>query len=196
MGLGSSATGVMAGGLGVAAAATILTPVGPPLLLASILFGGSATAVNASSEAVNYRCEPNKMADRILTLHSVIMCISRLPATIDMQDEHIDATPESEDNQSSLHWTRTVMNGCKPLTLGALSAVSIVTEGREMKIAVHKIRAGNPCEKAQRLRVIKEEAGRNIPTDILSSQMEVIINRQKQVEETNADDGILKKHSF
>jgi len=192
VGLGSSATGVMAGGLGVVAAVTILTPVGPPLLLASILFGGSATAVNASSEAVNYRCEPNKMADRILTLHSVIMCISRLPATMDMQDDHIDVTRESEGNQSSLHWTRTVMNTVKPLTLGALSAVSIVTEGREMKNAVQKIRAGNPCEKAKRLRVIKEEAGSNIPTDILSAQMEVIINRQSQVEMTIDNESLLK----
>lgn len=191
VGLGSSATGVMAGGLGVAAAVTILTPVGPPLLLASILFGGSATAVNASSEAVNYRCEPNKMADRILTLHSVLVCISRLPAKMDMQEEHTDAMPESENNQSSLHWTRTVMNGCKPLTLGALSAVSIVTEAREMKSTVDKIRAGNPCDKAKRLREIKEEAGNNIPTDILSSQMEVIINRPSQVGETNANSCLL-----
>ena len=79
VGLGSSATGMVSGGLGVAAAATIFTPVGPPLLLASILFGGGATAVDAASEAVNYRSEPNKMADRILTLNSIINCISRLP---------------------------------------------------------------------------------------------------------------------
>ena len=138
------------------------------------------------------------MADRILTLHSVVVCISRLPATLDMQEEYTDSTPESrDDNQSSLHWTRTVMNGCKPLTLGTLSAVSIVTEAREMKNTVHKIRAGNPCDKAKRLRVIKEEAGNNIPTDILSSQMEVIINRKSQVGETNNANGcVLKKYSF
>jgi len=180
VGLGSSATGVMAGGLGVAAAVTIFTPVGPPLLLASILFGGSATAVNASSEAVNYRCEPNKMADQILTLYSIITCISQLPATIDMdmEDKHIIAVPVKDDKQSSLHWKRTAMNGLKPLTAGALSAVSIVTEAREMKNTVNKIRAGNSCEKAERLRAIEKEAEDIIPTDILASQLVVTMNRQ------------------
>jgi len=180
VGLGSSATGVMAGGLGVAAAVTIFTPVGPPLLLASILFGGSATAVNASSEAVNYRCEPNKMADQILTLYSIITCISQLPATIDMdmEDKHIIAVPVKNDKQSSLHWKRTAMNGLKPLTAGALSAVSIVTEAREMKNTVNKIRAGNSCEKAERLRAIEKEAEDIIPTDILASQLVVTMNRQ------------------
>jgi hypothetical protein len=42
--------GVLSGVLGVATAATILTPVGPPLLIASFLFGGSATAVQMSTE--------------------------------------------------------------------------------------------------------------------------------------------------
>jgi hypothetical protein len=134
VGLGSSATGMVSGGLGVAAAATIFTPVGPPLLLASILFGSGAAAVDAASEAVNYRCEPNKMADRILTLNSIIGCISRLPATIDMETtaEGGEAMPTTE-GQTALHWRRTAMNGLKPLTAGALSAVSIVTEAREMK---------------------------------------------------------------
>ena len=50
--VGSSATGLLSGVVGVAAAATIFTPVGPPLLLASILFGTSGAAVAAGSEAV------------------------------------------------------------------------------------------------------------------------------------------------
>lgn len=134
VGLGSSATGVVSGGLGVVAAATIFTPVGPPLLLASILFGGGAAAADAASEAVNYRCEPNKMADRIITLHSIINCIARLPAMVDMEvEEESDSSQKRVENQSALHWRRTAMNSLKPLTAGALSAVSIVTEAREMK---------------------------------------------------------------
>jgi hypothetical protein len=134
VGLGSSATGVMSGGLGVVAAVTIFTPIGPPLLLASILFGGGAAAADAASEAVNYRCEPTKMADRIITLHSIINCISRLPAMVDMEvAEDLDASPKEEGKQTALHWRRTAMNGLKPLTAGALSAISIVTEAREMK---------------------------------------------------------------
>ena len=132
VGLGSSATGVVSGGLGVAAAVTIFTPVGPPLLLASILFGGGAAAVDAASEAVNYHCEPNKMADRILTLNSIIHSVLSLPAMVDM--EICEAADLSLDKQNQiLNLRRTAMNGLKPLTAGALSAISIVTEAREMK---------------------------------------------------------------
>lgn len=182
VGLGSSATGMVSGGLGVAAAATIFTPVGPPLLLASILFGGGAAAVDAASEAVNYRCEPNKMADRILTLHSIIDCISHLPATIDMErtTEEIAAMPKANEGQTALHWRRTAMNGLKPLTAGALSAVSIFTEAREMKHTVDKIRAGNPCEKAERLKQIRENAISLPKTDILSNQLQNAVRRQHE----------------
>ncbi|CAJ1954690.1 unnamed protein product [Cylindrotheca closterium] len=182
VGLGSSATGMVSGGLGVAAAATIFTPVGPPLLLASILFGSGAAAADAASEAVNYRGEPNKMADRILTLNSIIGCISRLPATIDME-----TTAEEEDvihtaeGQASLHWRRTAMNGLKPLTAGALSAVSIFTEAREMKSTVAKIRAGNPCEKAERLKQVKENVPFLPKTDILSNQLQGALRRQHEI---------------
>lgn len=210
IGLGSSATGFVAGGLGVAAACTIWTPVGPPLLLASILFGGGATAVNAGSEAVNYRCEPNKMADRILTLHAIVTSIAQLPGVMDhrimmrveqevhqQQCEHdvvngegigqptdqstITLSSQSRhEGQSQLHWTRTAMNGLKPLTMGALSAVSIVTEAREMKRAVDKIRAGNPCDKAERLLAVKDDI-KHIPnTEDLAHQLHLILSRQKE----------------
>jgi len=82
MELGSSATGVVAGGLGVVAACALLTPVGPPLLIASVLFGGSATVASAGSEAVNSSSEPNKMADRILAMFLLVKTISELPTTL------------------------------------------------------------------------------------------------------------------
>ena len=208
IGLGSSATGVVAGSLGVAgkyrdrqgvyswsgrskptisfflsssAACTIFTPVGPPLLLASILFGGGATAVNAGSEAVNYRCEPNKMADRILTLHSIISSIADLPKAMDqdakIEEEKRATLLRAEATQSRLHLTRVAMNGLKPLTSGALSAISIVTEARELKNTVDRIRAGNPCEKAERLMAIKDEVFDLPKTETLSSQLWMIISR-------------------
>ena len=40
IGAGGSTVGILSGALGIAATATILTPVGPPLLIASLLFGG------------------------------------------------------------------------------------------------------------------------------------------------------------
>ena len=180
IGLGSSATGVVSGGLGVAAAATIFTPVGPPLLLASILFGGGAAAVEAGSEAVNYRSEPNVMADRILTLYSIITSISKLPEMVDLEGTQDTKTiaPESE-TQTALHWRRTAMNAVKPLTAGALSAVSIFTEAHEMKNTVDKIRAGNPCEKAERLRIIKAVSESLPKTDDLSKRLNQAIERQR-----------------
>ena len=60
IGVGGSSAGLVSGVLGVAAAATILTPAGPPLLVASLVFGGSATAVQTGSEAYKYYCEPNQ----------------------------------------------------------------------------------------------------------------------------------------
>jgi hypothetical protein len=82
IGLGSSA-GVVSGVLGVVAAATILTPVGPPLLIASLVFGGSALAVQTSgSDAMNYFLEPNKLADRILSLHGMLHSLLRVTGTL------------------------------------------------------------------------------------------------------------------
>ena len=73
----SSSVGMLSGVLGVAAAATILTPAGPPLLIASLLFGGSATAVQTGTEMRNYYSEPNQLADRILALHGIVHAILR-----------------------------------------------------------------------------------------------------------------------
>ena len=108
IGLGSSATGLVSGvtGLTVAAihfaamssavsivaAATVLTPVGPPLLLASIALGGTAAAASSGSEAVSYYSEPNQLANRIVALHELVH--SLLKVTVTLRDAltrgHID----------------------------------------------------------------------------------------------------------
>lgn len=82
IGLGSSGVGVVSGVLGIAAAATILTPAGPPLLIASLVFGGSATTVQVGTEAMNYFSEPNKLADRIIALHGMTLSILRVTSTL------------------------------------------------------------------------------------------------------------------
>ena len=82
IGLGSSSVGMVSGVLGVAAAATILTPAGPPLLVASLLFGGGATAVQTGSEAMNYFSEPKQLADRIIALHGMCHSILRVTSTL------------------------------------------------------------------------------------------------------------------
>lgn len=214
VGLGSSATGVLSGVVGVAAAATIFTPVGPPLLLASILFGSTGAAAQAGSERVNYRSDASQMAHRILVLYALVSSLVQLPATLDdmlegengnVGDGKDDAAHNRNDNiiggsQSKLHWTRAAMNGLKPLTVGAMSAISVFTESRELHNTVQRIQAGHPCEKADRLRQIQQElsgdpggggddsttttttttitTAMTIPTDVLSQQLELALRRR------------------
>lgn len=103
IGLGSSGVGVLSGVLGIAAAATILTPAGPPLLIASLFFGGGATAVQTGTEAYNYFSEPNKLADRIIALHGMVLSILRVTSTLRdaMMRNHI-RTDVFEAEQASL----------------------------------------------------------------------------------------------
>ena len=82
VGIGSSSAGIVSGVLGVAAAATILTPAGPPLLIASLFFGGSATAVQTGTEVRNYYSEANRLADRVLTLHGMLQNILKVTSTL------------------------------------------------------------------------------------------------------------------
>eukprot|EP00566_Odontella_aurita_P005332 CAMPEP_0113529984 /NCGR_PEP_ID=MMETSP0015_2-20120614/2691_1 /TAXON_ID=2838 /ORGANISM="Odontella" /LENGTH=633 /DNA_ID=CAMNT_0000428663 /DNA_START=178 /DNA_END=2078 /DNA_ORIENTATION=- /assembly_acc=CAM_ASM_000160 len=82
IGLGSSGVGVVSGALGVAAAATILTPAGPPLLVASLVFGGSATAVQTGAEARGYFSEPRRFADRIIALHGMAHSVLRVAGAL------------------------------------------------------------------------------------------------------------------
>lgn len=181
IGLGSSATSFVSGLAGVAAAATIFTPVGPPLLIASILFGGGATAVSAGSETVNYHCEPNKMADRIIVLRDVVYSISRLVPSVGAAELHeVDSgdammrTASGGRSSSSMmpsrNWTRATANALKPLTAGALSAASVIMEAREMRTTVEKIRTGHPCEKAEALRAIREEMSTFPSTSLVSKE--------------------------
>lgn len=135
IGLGSSGVGVLSGVLGIAAAATILTPAGPPLLVASLFFGGSATAVQTGTEAMNYFSEPNKLADRMIALHGMVLSILRVTSTLRdaMLRDHIrtadvfeaEAAPLSEQVQEKIEKNRTSViasaNMGRTLTLGGVT---------------------------------------------------------------------------
>lgn len=107
IGVGGSTAGIMSGALGIAAAATILTPVGPPLLVASLLFGGrcvfdlhisttkktichswivfyfSATAVQTGTEVKNrYFSEPHQLAANIIALSGMQKNILKVADTL------------------------------------------------------------------------------------------------------------------
>ena len=79
---GSSA-GIISGALGVAAAATLLTPAGAPLLVASLVLGGSATAVQTGTElGVSYFSEPHKVAGRLIALYGMLHNLLRVKETL------------------------------------------------------------------------------------------------------------------
>ena len=208
IGLGSSGVGVLSGMLGIAAAATILTPTGPPLLIASLFFGGSATVVQTGSEALNYFSEPNCLADRIIALHGMLLSILRVTSTLRdaMMRDHIrtDALDTSMANLKVTVTEALVANrtgvvaasnvgraatlgsvagaetaagmGARSATAlsrasaaaartvrfarfagGALSAAVLVMEANAIQGTLKEIRSGSPCDKANRIRAIKEE---------------------------------------
>mmetsp|Transcript_5822 Transcript_5822/g.12780 ORF Transcript_5822/g.12780 Transcript_5822/m.12780 type:complete len:664 (+) Transcript_5822:1005-2996(+) len=69
-------SGVLSGILGVAAAATIVTPAGVPLLVASLMLGTGATAAQTGTEvSEKYFSEPNQFANRVLALHGIALRI-------------------------------------------------------------------------------------------------------------------------
>ena len=140
--VGSSGVGIVSGVLGVAAAATILTPAGPPLLIASLVFGGGATAVQTGTEAVNYFSEPNKLADRIIALHGMIHSLLRVTGTLRdaMLRDHIrtDAyvaggeTNLSEQAQKAVENNKAAVLGAanmgRGLTLGGAAGGTVAAE--------------------------------------------------------------------
>ncbi|KAL7579498.1 hypothetical protein ACA910_007875 [Epithemia clementina (nom. ined.)] len=81
--VGGSSAGIVSGVLGMAAAFSILTPAGPPLLIAALLFGGGATAVQTGTELKQqYFFEPGKVADRILALYGMLLTILTVTGTL------------------------------------------------------------------------------------------------------------------
>jgi len=84
IGLGCNFSGVTSGLAGVAAAACFVTPAGPPLLIASLLFSGAAQMTSSGSKMVNYYSTPNKIAFKIISLYN--LCKSVLMVTTVLRD--------------------------------------------------------------------------------------------------------------
>ncbi len=84
IGLGCNTSGVMSGVAGVAAAACFVTPAGPPLLIASLLFSGASQMTSSGSKMVNYYSTPNKIAFKIISLYN--LCKSVLTVTTVLRD--------------------------------------------------------------------------------------------------------------
>lgn len=96
IGFGTSSAGILSGALGLAGAASILTPFGAPLLMASLAVSGSSAAVTIGNEAVNYYLKPHQAADRILVMHGMI--VSLLKAAKTLQHVALGADPTLQED--------------------------------------------------------------------------------------------------
>ena len=75
LGLSSNSIGIASGLAGIAAAAAVVTPAGPPLIVASLLFGATAQASSSGSKLVNYYSAPNKVALKIISYYNLLKSI-------------------------------------------------------------------------------------------------------------------------
>ena len=240
VGLGSSTTGVVSGVLGVAAAAAIFTPAGAPLLIASLLFGGSATAVQTGTEVRNFYSEPNQLADRMIALHGVLVSILNITGVLrdamlrdHIRSDHYDPPKRSDAFQKAMEKNRVSLLGglaasrfsmagvemSRAVSVaetgavttrnarffsrtgtnlmrmarfarfagGALSAAILVLEAKSMTNTIQEMQSGNPCEKADRLREMKEEIAGLPKTSELDKECETylqaMIDRQRALTE-------------
>jgi len=82
VGAGSSVTGIVSGVAGVVGCGALLFPpvaaVGVPLLIASLVFGGGATAAQTGDAAVKHFSEPNKLAEKMVALHGMVLSLLRI----------------------------------------------------------------------------------------------------------------------
>jgi len=84
IGLGCNTSGVASGVAGVCAAACFVTPAGPPLLIASLLFSGASQMTSSGNKMVNYYSTPSKIAFKIISLYN--LCKSVLTVTTVLRD--------------------------------------------------------------------------------------------------------------
>lgn len=82
IGAGSSAIGVVLGVVGVVGCSVLLFPpaaaAGVPLLIASLVFGGGATAVQSGDAAESRFSEPNRLAEKMVALHGMALSLLRI----------------------------------------------------------------------------------------------------------------------
>jgi hypothetical protein len=110
IGLGTSSAGVLSGALGLAGAATIMTPFAPigiHMLMASLAFSGSSAAVSLGTEAVNYYQRPHEAADRIIAMHgmvsSLLMSFKTLRSVAVGADPSLLSEKELEKNEDGTY---------------------------------------------------------------------------------------------
>uniref|UniRef100_A0A7S3LFR4 Uncharacterized protein n=1 Tax=Amphora coffeiformis TaxID=265554 RepID=A0A7S3LFR4_9STRA len=99
IGLGTAGVGIVSGALGLAGAATILTPMGAPLLMASLALSGSSAAVTVSHHAMQsyFFQNPHEATDRIIVMHSMVSSLLNAAQTLQRVAE--GAMPENDNGE-------------------------------------------------------------------------------------------------
>ena len=105
--LGTSSVGFVSGAMGFAGAATLLTPAGPPLLLASFVFGTSNAAVGLGYSAQKYwqsSASPTHVANRLLALYGFLKAAMERIVTLREQvqaDPNLGKVYSSQESKGS-----------------------------------------------------------------------------------------------
>ena len=100
VGVTSNSIGIASGLAGVAAAAAVVTPAGPPLIIASLLFGATAQASSSGSKMINYYSTPNQIAAKIISYYNLLKSI--LVVTNVLKDALLDGNINVEQYVSRM----------------------------------------------------------------------------------------------
>ena len=105
---GTSSVGVVSGAMGFAGAAAILTPAGPPLLMASFVFGTGNAAVGlgyTANKHYHLRAGPTEVANKLIALfgflHAIMEAIVTLRERINADPTHANVSSSSSSSSSS-----------------------------------------------------------------------------------------------
>jgi hypothetical protein len=203
IGAGSSVTSIGSGiasivGCGILLLVPPAALVGVHLMVAGLVVGGGATAVQTGDEMVRYYSEPNRLAERMVALHGMATSLLRVREVLShvlLKSNSYDAvSPVQEDEEGlaqrarlageikvlmekhniterkgNAATTKFMGKGARyigricstasviPVAGGILSAASIYFEGNELKKTITRISEGSPCDKAQQVRLIRDE---------------------------------------
>lgn len=173
---GTSTVGVTCGIVGAAA---FVTPVGPPLLLGSLLFGTSATAVQVGSDARYFALPAQQLANRILALYGMLESVLRIrntlqavveaaaspgretdPSSTSTKNNKVLPPPKQKEEDTFFGKTagRLLKTGVGRIVVSStLSAAFLVWDTKILNQTVSAIRQGNRSDKAERLEEIRDE---------------------------------------
>ena len=190
--LTSAGTGTAAVASGIVGAAAFCTPVGPPLLLGSMLFGTSATAIQVGSDARYFKLPAVQLANRLLALQGMVESILQIRNTLcavatetatlnPMIDKQAFAKNEEERKEREQTFMgkttgRLFKTGVGSLVTSAtLSGAFLLWDSKNLRETVKAIKQGNRSEKAERLLNIQEHVSQLPKTEQLDEELQAYV---------------------